>query len=310
MFTLKFDKFLTILDQTQLPNKEVYLTLTKASEVREAIVSLRVRGAPAIGIAAAYGFCLGLEEGYDKQELAEYLNSARPTAVNLSWAIKRMLAADDPLAEARAIEAEDRACCLAIGEHGLALLKPGMGVLTHCNAGALAVSAYGTALAPLYRANELGYGLKIYADETRPLLQGARLTAYELHKSGADVTVICDNMAAFIMKQGVIDAVFVGADRIAKNGDFANKVGTLSVAIAAKHFGIPFYVCAPTSTFDPDCEKGENIEIEERSAEEVTSMWYKEPMAPAGVKVRNPAFDITDGGLVTAFVTEKGVLRL
>lgn len=327
-FTLRFTgESLMILDQTRLPGAEVHLALTTAEDVREAIGALRVRGAPAIGVAAAYGFLLGvrsllLEDDFSPdraRELAGRLASVRPTAVNLRWALDRMMGviAAVPgeelerrlLAEAQAIESEDHAACLAIGEHGLSLLRPGMGVMTYCNAGALAATAYGTALAPLYLAHERDFDLKIYTCETRPLLQGARLTAYELMRSGMDVTVICDNMAAAMMKEGRIDAVLTGADRIAANGDTANKIGTLGLAILAKHFNIPFYVCAPLSTLDPDCADGGKIVIEERDPAEVTSYWYSSPMAPAGVRVRNPAFDVTDTALITAIITETGVQR-
>lgn len=330
-YTLRFTgETLLILDQTQLPGAEVHLALTTAEDVRGAIGAMRVRGAPAIGVAAAYGFLLGVRAMLEEetltdenvQRLVERLGSVRPTAVNLHWALERMRKALSRmtgasgakietclLAEARAIEEEDRAACRAIGERGLSLLRPGMGVLTHCNAGALAATAYGTALAPLYLAHERDYGLNVYACETRPLLQGARLTAYELMRSGMDVTLICDNMAASLMKEGRIGAVLTGADRIARNGDTANKIGTLGLAVLAKHFGIPFYVCAPSSTLDPDCAGGGDIAIEQRDPAEVTTFWYSEPMAPAGVRVHNPAFDVTDASFITAIVTEHDLLR-
>lgn len=320
-----------ILDQTQLPGKEVYLTLRTAEEVWEAISRLKVRGAPAIGIAAAYGLsvCANQWEEEDREaflcrlrETARYLDSSRPTAVNLSAALERML--DVPRKhpesscmawknllrrEATKIREEDAAACRQIGEHALARLKPGMGILTHCNAGHLAVSELGTALSPIYLGQERGYGFRVYADETRPLLQGARLTAFELRRAGVDVTLLCDNMAASLMQKGLIDAVIVGCDRVAANGDVANKIGTLGVAILAHHFGIPFYVLGPTSTIDMRCRTGADIVIEERAAEEVTEMWYVRRMAPEGLSVFNPAFDVTPHELITAIITEKGVFR-
>jgi methylthioribose-1-phosphate isomerase len=261
----------------------------------------------------------------------DYLNSARPTAVNLRWALERMAhvleantgAHTAPLHgteargrildalrdEALAIEAEDTAVCKKIGEYGAELLKPGMGVLTHCNAGALAASRYGTALAPVYVAKERGVDVRVYADETRPLLQGARLTAFELNRAGVDVTLICDNMASAVMGQGWVDTVLVGCDRVAANGDTANKIGTSGVAILAKAYGIPFYVCAPFSTIDFATPTGAEIIIEERDAAEVTNMWYEKPMAPAGIKVYNPAFDVTPSGYITGFITERGIIK-
>ncbi|MCL2030478.1 MAG: S-methyl-5-thioribose-1-phosphate isomerase [Oscillospiraceae bacterium] len=324
MKTLEFTGgALVILDQTRLPDKEVYLPLTTPDRVREAICALRVRGAPAIGVAAAYGLYLGAR-ALDRltpetaRGVAERLASARPTAVNLTWALERMMRALEAhpgaprealerrlLEEARAIEAEDKAACRAIGEHGLSLLRPDMGVLTHCNAGKLATAGIGTALAPLYLAHEKGYNLRVYADETRPLLQGARLTVYELARAGLDVTLICDGMAAAMMKAGRIGAVFTGADRIARNGDAANKTGTLGLAVLARHFGVPFYICAPTSTLDAACPDGGAIVIEERGAEEVAPRGYGE----TPVRVRNPAFDVTDAALIDAIVTERGILR-
>ena len=314
---------LVILDQTRLPDEEIYLRLAAPEEVREAICALRVRGAPAIGVAAAYGLVLGVRT-LDRvtpeavREIAERLASARPTAVSLTWALERMTRAADAhadmpredlerllLDEARAIEAEDEAACRAIGEHGLTLLRPEMGVLTHCNAGKLATAGLGTALAPLYLAHEKGYDLRVYADETRPLMQGARLTAYELAQAGLDVTLICDNMAAPMMRAGLIGAVFTGADRIARNGDTANKIGTLGLAVMARHFGVPFYICAPMSTVDAACPDGGAIVIEERGVEEVALYGYGQ----AVVGVRNPAFDVTDAALIDAIVTERGVLR-
>ena len=318
-----------ILDQTQLPGREVYITLRTAEEIWEAIYRLKVRGAPAIGVAAAYGLSVCAEQittsdtmefAQKLREVARYLSGSRPTAVNLSAALERMLQVLDKHPdstcqawkkllrhEAAKIWEEDAAACRQIGEHMLARLRPGMGILTHCNAGHLAVSELGTALAPIYLGQERGYGFRVYADETRPLLQGARLTAYELRKAGVDVTLICDNMAASLMRKGCIDAVIVGCDRVAANGDVANKIGTLGVAILAHHYGVPFYVLGPTSTIDMNCPTGDSIVIEERAAEEVTEMWYAHRMAPEGVSVYNPAFDVTPHELITAIVTEKGV---
>lgn len=321
---------LIILDQTLLPNEKLFLRLTSQNQIWEAIYSLRVRGAPAIGVAAGYGIYLGTKESKadscedlykDFTKAKEYLASSRPTAVNLFWALNRMdsrfkrefgksvkdikLALKD---EADMIRAEDETNCKAIGENGLALLKKGMGLLTHCNAGALATARYGTALSPIYLGHQQGYNFKVYSDETRPLLQGARLTAWELNEAGVDVTLICDNMASIVMKEGKIDAVLVGCDRVAANGDAANKIGTSGVAILAKHYGIPFYVCAPLSTIDMECKTGDGIHIELRPEEEITAKWYEKPMAPAGVKAYNPCFDVTDNELITAIVTEKGII--
>ena len=322
---------LLILDQTLLPNEIKILRLRKTEEIREAIRSLRVRGAPAIGVAAGFGAYLAARHSsaadcrgllHDFLLAKDALASARPTAVNLFHALERMekrlrsvLDASPAeakvalLAEASAIQDEDRAMCRAIGEKGLSLLAPGMGVLTHCNAGWLAASRYGTALAPVYVGREKGIRFKVFADETRPLLQGARLTAFELMAAGVDVTLVCDNMAATVMRRGWIQAVLVGCDRVAANGDVANKIGTSGVAVLARHYGIPFYVLGPTSTIDRNCPTGEDIAIEERDASEVTDLWYANPMAPRGVGVFNPAFDVTDHHLVTAIVTERGVTR-
>ncbi len=341
-----------IIDQTLLPGKTEIIRLHTAQEIWDAIYLLKVRGAPAIGVAAAFGIYIlakGIvkEAGYTLEEdndtmagaedmdfgdfyeefrkQKEYLNSSRPTAVNLSWALNRMDAVCVKAGveekksvaevleilhkEAVEIKAEDTWVCKMIGEYGLNLVKPGDGILTHCNAGQLATSKYGTATAPIYLGQERGYNFKVFADETRPLLQGARLTAYELHSSGVDVTLICDNMSAMVMKNGWVNAVFVGCDRVAANGDAANKIGTSVVATVAKRYGVPFYVCAPTSTIDYDTPTGAEIKIEQRPAEEVTEMWYKERMAPEGVKVFNPAFDVTDNDLITAIVTEYGIAR-
>ena len=320
---------LVIIDQTQLPGHTEILHLKTQKSIWDAIYLLQVRGAPAIGVAAAIGVYLAaLEIQADDYETfykefkkaKEYLDSARPTAVNLSWALNRMEAIVEKnnekaipeikealRKEAVAIKEEDTWVCKTIGEYGLSLLKPGMGLLTHCNAGQLATSKYGTATAPMYLGQQKGYGFHVFCDETRPLLQGARLTAYELHSAGIDTTLICDNMAPTVMRKGWVDAAFVGCDRVAANGDTANKIGTSYVAMAAKYYGIPFYVCAPTSTIDMDCADGEGIHIEQRPAEEVTEMWYAKRMAPDGVKVFNPAFDVTDAQNITAIITEYGI---
>jgi methylthioribose-1-phosphate isomerase len=322
---------LVILDQTLLPNDAVYLSLTRQDQIFEAIHSLRVRGAPAIGVAAALGVYLAVKsirtddysEFYEQFKSAkDYLAGSRPTAVNLFRALDRMedaLKAQKGAPTARIKEAlrdeaclileEDAAACRSIGEHGLTLLRDGDGILTHCNAGYLATSKYGTALAPIHLGIERGYRFKVFVDETRPLLQGARLTAFELCASGAETTLICDNTASSVMKNGWVQAVFVGCDRLAANGDACNKIGTSGTAILAKHYGIPFYVFAPTSTIDIHCAAGGDIPIEQRSPEEVTEMWYSRRMAPAGVNVYNPAFDVTDHALITGVVTEHGILR-
>ena len=323
---------LIILDQTLLPGRKHYLELQKAEDIWEAIYKLRVRGAPAIGVAAAYGLYVVLLQSAaaeagdfekDFNEAKAYLASARPTAVNLFWALNRMEACfaeaksagkevpEIRLAlrkEAEAIAAEDAQVCYNIGVHGLEVLTPGCTILTHCNAGALATSEYGTALAPIYVALEKGISFKVYADETRPLLQGARLTSWELSQAGVDVTLICDNMAATVMSQGKIDAILVGCDRVAANGDAANKIGTMGVAILAKHFNIPFYVCCPKSTIDLSCATGKDIKIEERPGSEISTLWYAEPMAPKNIKTFNPSFDVTDHNLITAFITEERVI--
>lgn len=318
-----------ILDQTLLPNEKVFLHLSTPEEIWEAIYHLKVRGAPAIGIAAAFGVYLGTKQSKastyeqlldDFQKIKQYLASSRPTAVNLFWALDRM---EDRLKvekdksieeiknalkeEAEHIRNEDEQVCYSIGEYALSLLKPGWGLLTHCNAGTIATARYGTALAPIYLGQERGYHFKVFADETRPLLQGARLTAWELQEAGVDVTLICDNMASIVMKEGKVQAVLVGCDRVAANGDTANKIGTSGVAILAKYYGIPFYVCAPLSTIDLDCPTGEHIPIEVRKAEEITTKWYEKPMAPENVQTYNPAFDVTDHELITAIITEKGI---
>ncbi len=301
---------LYLLDQTLLPNEEKYIETKTKEDYYYAIKKLQVRGAPAIGIFAAYA--MALIDG-DKKELKEYLDSSRPTAVNLSWATTRMLNAyndgKDLISEAIAIHNEDIAMCKKISEYGLSLLNDGDGILTHCNAGALATSEYGTGLGPLLLGKEKGYNFRVFCDETRPLLQGARLTAYELTKAGIDTTVICDNMGSLVMKQGKINAVLVGTDRIAANGDIANKIGTSGVAILAKHYGIPFYVLGPYSTIDYNCPTGDDIVIEERDADEIKTMWYKKPMAPNEAKCYNPAFDVTNNSMITAIITDRGIIR-
>lgn len=345
------DEKMLILDQTKLPGEEVYIEMETKEDVWDATFKLRVRGAPAIGVAAAWGLYISIREieaataaeFADKvREIADYLNSSRPTAVNLSWALKRMVKTmEDYLdgcegvlheeglapealeleeerkihwtkevlkAEARRIHEEDIEACKAMGEYGLSLLKDGMGILTHCNAGTIATAKYGTCLAPLHLGHERGYNFKVFADETRPLLQGARLTSWELNRAGIDVTLICDNMASIVMKNGWIDAVVVGCDRMAANGDGANKIGTSGVAILAKEYGIPFYMFVPTSTIDLNTATGDDIVIEQRNGEEIYKMWYEKEMAPSGVKTYNPAFDVTDHKYITAVVTEKGVV--
>lgn len=334
LVTVKADfdcNILILLDQTRLPGREVYLQLQHPEEIWEAIHQLKVRGAPAIGVAAAYGMAVCACRFSEREflpfyhrfvEVKNYLASSRPTAVNLFMALDRMEQCvlqhkNAPVAmiqqylkeEAEAIRREDAAACRRIGEWGLSLLKPGMGLLTHCNAGHLAVSEYGTALAPVYLGQEKGFHFRVFADETRPLLQGARLTAYELQRAGVDVTLICDNMASCVMKQGKVQAVLVGCDRVAANGDTANKIGTSGVAVLAKYYGIPFYVLGPVSTIDINCPDGIHIPIEEREPEEITEKWYEHRMAPQEVRVYNPAFDVTDHELITAIITEKGIVR-
>lgn len=301
---------LFVLDQTKLPNEEVYFTPKTKEDYYYAIKTLQVRGAPAIGIFAGYAMAI-LDE--DKEELKAYLDSCRPTAVNLSYATSRMLKAykdgKNLLDEAMAIHNEDIEMCRKISEYGLSLLHNEDGILTHCNAGELATSKYGTGLGPLILGAEKGYNFHAYVDETRPLLQGARLTSYELEKAGIDTTLICDNMASLVMKQGKINAVLVGTDRIAANGDIANKIGTSGVAILAKYYGIPFYVLGPYSTIDYKCKTGDDIIIEEREQSEIKKMWYKKPMALPETKCYNPAFDVTDNSLITAIITDRGILR-
>jgi methylthioribose-1-phosphate isomerase len=325
------DGFVRLLDQTLLPAEVKYRDCRLLDEVREAICTLRVRGAPAIGVAAAMGLVLQMQQlarpgaGCCSEgswyKAADWLASARPTAVNLGWAVKRMTETfarwsatrtSDPvrtlLDEALAIRDEDARMCREMGRYGAELFADGQGVLTHCNAGGLATAEYGTALAALFTAAEQGKRLHVYADETRPLLQGARLTAWELQQAGIDVTVICDNMAAQVMKEGRVQAVIVGADRIAANGDTANKIGTYGVAILARAHGIPFYVAAPSSTFDLSLANGSGIPIEQRDAREI-SRGFGRQTVPEGVRCYNPAFDVTPRDLIAAIVTEKGVVR-
>ncbi|MDR1651703.1 MAG: S-methyl-5-thioribose-1-phosphate isomerase [Synergistaceae bacterium] len=325
------NRALVIIDQTKLPGRVEFLSLTKQEDIHRAIRSLQVRGAPAIGVAAAAGVylaALGTDcADYDTflakfRESKEYLAASRPTAVNLFWALDRMerVVTDNSGAdvaeikrllrlEALAIRGADRAVCRAIGEYALSLIRDGDGILTHCNAGQLAAVRYGTALAPIYIGLERGLRFRVYADETRPLLQGARLTCFELAALGVETTLICDGMASSVMQKGLVDAVFVGCDRVAANGDVCNKIGTSGAAIIARHYGVPFYVCAPTSTIDMSSGSGADIPIEERPPDEVTEMWYRERMAPEGIGVYNPAFDVTENGLVTAVITERGIAR-
>ena len=326
-----------ILDQTLLPGTIKRINLHTKEELWDAIKKLKVRGAPAIGVSAAYGLAVLANridasdfDGFYKEfkEIKDYLASSRPTAVNLFWALNRMddkaLSVKDQslvsiketlFTEAQKIRDEDVAISRNIGELGFGLLKElkkegkEIGILTHCNAGTIATAKYGTATAPMYTALEHGWAgsdMHVYCDETRPLLQGARLTAFELYNAGINTTLQCDNMASMLMKQGKIDIVFVGCDRVAKNGDSANKIGTSGVAILAKHYGIPFYICAPSSTIDLNTATGNDIPIEMRDPEEVTTMWYKERMAPEGIDAFNPAFDFAEHGLITG-ITEKGI---
>ncbi len=335
MKTLFFDtktSSLCAIDQTKLPNSLEYIYISDVKSLYEAIKELKIRGAPAIGVGAALGLysCALRTDATDSESFVkafkkdcDYIRTSRPTARNLFYAIERMEETceknkDKPIniilsalkCEAMAVFDEDIEMCKSIGRYGAELLKDGYRVLTHCNAGALCAVEYGTALSPIYVASEQGKKIKVYADETRPLLQGARLTAYELSEAGVDTTVICDNMAASLMQQGMVDIIIVGCDRVAANGDFANKVGTLSLAINAKHYGIPFYVAAPCSTVDRSIKDGSCINIEQRSGEEISKYWYSSPMtAPKAKCDYNPAFDVVPVELISGFITEKGILE-
>jgi methylthioribose-1-phosphate isomerase len=324
------DGYVRMIDQTLLPVEFVEIDCHDVETVWEAIKVLRVRGAPAIGVAAAYGVCVGVQKAIGQDDAAffcrlyettDYLATSRPTAVNLFWALDRMKRTAESLqgkptpeiaelllAEAHKIYEEDRQMCRAIGRHGAALLQDGHGALTHCNAGGLATSDYGTALAVFFAAAEAGKTLHIYADETRPLLQGARLTAWELQQRGIDVTVICDNMAAQVMREGRVQAVVVGADRIAANGDTANKIGTYGVALLAAAHRIPFYIAAPSSTFDLSIASGAEIPIEQRDPREITNGFGRQTV-PEGVAVYNPAFDVTPAELIAGIICERGVIQ-
>jgi methylthioribose-1-phosphate isomerase len=322
------DGHLVLLDQTQLPWETIYLQCRTAEDVWQAIKRLSVRGAPAIGVAAAYGVCVGVNEGRDFDKVCDYLATSRPTAVNLFWALERMrrvgraysggsrgarpILRETLLAEARAIDEEDKGMCAAMGRHGadlLASLPDGAGILTHCNAGALVSgSGDGTALAVIFELARRGKRPQVWADETRPLLQGARLTMWELMQWGIDCTLICDSVAAQVMREGRIQAVITGADRIAANGDTANKIGTFSVATLARVFKIPFYVAAPASTFDLSIATGAEIPIEERAAEEITCGFGRQT-APDGARVYNPAFDVTPAELIAGIITDRGVVQ-
>lgn len=320
----------TIIDQTFLPDREVYIELTTTGQVWDAIKKLRVRGAPAIGIAGAYGFYLGIKDLPERnvksffsecERIAEYLNSSRQTAVNLSWALKRMMTTlyaqkdleisklkDIALETAITIHDEDRRLCKSIGENGVELVPENARFLTHCNTGGLATGEFGTAYSVIYHAHQAKKLQKVWVDETRPLLQGSRLTAWELQNAEIPFTLQIDSAAAFLMKQGLVDMVVVGADRIAKNGDTANKIGTYNLAVLADAHDIPFYIAAPYSTIDMDLESGDTIEIEQRDSEEVTNFGNKQT-APDKIEVYNPAFDVTPHQLITAFITEKGIIR-
>ncbi|MFZ2145767.1 MAG: S-methyl-5-thioribose-1-phosphate isomerase [Sedimentisphaerales bacterium] len=329
------DGFLELIDQRRLPAEFVKLQCRTVEQLYEAIKTLTVRGAPAIGVSAAYGLVLamqklnpadGIEQGLKVlAESAGYLASSRPTAVNLFWALERVQRSAEEfvptksevtlqgfreavLAEANAIYREDVDMCRRIGQNGERFIKEGAGILTHCNAGALATAGQGTALSVMFEAHKNGKKFRVYADETRPLLQGARLTAWELKQAGIDVTVICDNMAAYLMKQGRVDAVITGADRIAANGDTANKIGTYSLSILAREHGIPFYIAAPSSTFDLSIKSGAEIPIEQRPADEV-AFFGDRKTAPEGVDIYNPAFDITQAQDIAAIITERGVIE-
>ncbi|MFJ7469753.1 S-methyl-5-thioribose-1-phosphate isomerase [Peribacillus frigoritolerans] len=321
------DTHITLLNQQALPSITEFIELHSVDDVYDSILTLKVRGAPAIGLTAAFGVALGakqettVELGEFKKNVTRYIEklaSSRPTAVNLFWALRRMentlqaaqsisTAKEALVSEAKAIFAEDEEMCRKIGEHGLSLFTRGDSILTHCNAGGIATARYGTALAPFHLAKERDFPLKVYACETRPVLQGARLTAWELMQAGVDVTLISDNMAAHTIYQKRINGIIVGADRIAANGDTANKIGTLGLAILAKHFGIPFYVAAPSSTFDLSIDSGTSIPIEERNETEITFIQGVR-IAPENVKTFNPAFDVTPHHLITSIITENGII--
>jgi methylthioribose-1-phosphate isomerase len=315
------DAGVVMIDQTRLPREQVFVTCRSYVEVAVAIRSMVIRGAPAIGVAAAMGVALGVQEGADFERVCETLASTRPTAVNLFWAIERMRALWASLSgapradivkrmieEAKHIRLDDIAICRAMGKHGAPLVPDGKTVLTHCNAGALATAGYGTALGVIRAAAESGKKIDVFADETRPFLQGARLTAWELQQDGIKTTLITDNMAGHFLHSGRIGCVVVGADRIAANGDVANKIGTYSLAVLAKENNVPFYVAAPVSTFDLTLKSGALIPIEQRSAEEVTHV-FGVPVAPENIAVENPAFDVTPARYVTAIISERGVAR-
>ena len=321
---------LYLLDQTKLPLEVIEEKQESVEQVWESIKQLKVRGAPAIGVAGAYGLLVALREKtviniidfmQEVENKVAYLDSARPTAVNLKWALNRMLKIAKTFSgndskelykqleeEAIRIHEEDVQLCLKMGVNGVSLIKEGMGILTHCNAGALATTGIGTATSPMYLAHQNGVQFRVYANETRPLLQGARLTSWELNKSGLDVTLLTDNMAAHIMSQGLIDLVITGTDRVAANGDAATNIGTHGIAILAQHFGIPFYVACPYYTIDMNTAEGKDIVIEERAPEEITHFALRRT-APEEIKVRNPAFDVTPNELVTGLITEKGIIR-
>lgn len=324
--------WIKIIDQTLLPVKEEFLIIDNIYTLVDAITKLKVRGAPALGVVSAAGIAMSISGsngcGFNEinsiiENAANIISNARPTAINLKWGVERMICcfkknfspaafnlSDCKLTlakEAHIIKEEDIKMSINIGERALSLLKPGYRLLTHCNAGHLATARYGTALAPIYLGNEKGYSFKIFATETRPLMQGARLTAYELKKAGADVTLICDNMVSELMRRGVVDAVLTGCDRIAANGDVANKIGTSSIAILSKHYNIPFYILGPESTIDRYTDDGDKIIIEERDGFEVTDMWFSKRVAPIDVNVFNPAFDITKSELTTAIITDKSI---
>ena len=325
---------LKILDQTKLPNEEVFIILQNEDDFTDAITSLKVRGAPAIGIAAAYGISIlmynsGIKSIKDYRseftKIKKLLLNTRPTAVNLLNALNRMeyrffqILKDKDVTieeinqklqeEAELIKCEDIDSNIKIADNAITLLKPSMSILTHCNAGHLAVSRFGTALAPIYLAKSKGWNIKVYSCETRPLLQGARLTSFELMRAGIDVTLLCDNMVSSLMSEGKIDAVITGCDRIARNGDTANKIGTSPIAVLASYYKIPFYVAGPSTTIDNDSLTGDSFVIEQRSPEEITEMWYSVRMAPKNIKVYNPAFDVTKSQLISAIITEKGVFK-